>query len=54
MAINFKDARKKLADALRIQQILTDLISTEQRFITNTRASAVTTICQSAEVSLSL
>ena len=40
MAINFKDARNKLADALRIQQTLTDVISTEERFITNTRASA--------------
>jgi hypothetical protein len=40
MAINFKDARQKLADALRIQQTLTDVISTEERFITNTRASA--------------
>jgi hypothetical protein len=40
MAINFKDARQKLADALRIQQTLTDLITTEDRFITNTRASA--------------
>jgi SNF2 family DNA or RNA helicase len=40
MAINFKDARNKLADALRIQRTFTDLISTEERFITNTRASA--------------
>ena len=40
MAINFKDARQKLADALRIQQTFTDLITTEDRFITNTRASA--------------
>ena len=40
MAINFKDARQKLADALRIQQTLTNLITTEERFITNTRASA--------------
>lgn len=40
MAINFKDARQKLADALRIQRTFTDLISTEERFITNTRASA--------------
>jgi SNF2 family DNA or RNA helicase len=40
MAINFKDARQKLADALRIQHTFTQLISTEERFITNTRASA--------------
>jgi DNA-directed RNA polymerase subunit F len=40
MAINFKDARQKLADALRIQHTFTQLISTEERFITNTRTSA--------------
>jgi SNF2 family DNA or RNA helicase len=40
MAINFKDARQQVADALRIQQTLTDLITTENRFITNTRTSA--------------
>jgi hypothetical protein len=37
MAINFKDARQKLADALRIQHTFTELINTEERFITNTR-----------------
>ena len=40
MAFNFKDARHKRAEALRIQQTFTDLISTEQRFITSTRTSA--------------
>lgn len=40
MAINNTDNRQKIADALRIQQTLTDLITTEDRFITNTRASA--------------
>ena len=39
MAINFKDARRKLSDALKVQQTLTDVITTEERFITNARTS---------------
>jgi SNF2 family DNA or RNA helicase len=40
MAINFKDARQKLADATRISTQLNDIISTEERFIRNTKDSA--------------
>jgi hypothetical protein len=36
MAINFKDARQKLADATRISAQLNDIIATEERFIRNT------------------
>jgi hypothetical protein len=39
MAINFKDARQKLAHLPRIQQIPFDLIGIEDRFISVTRAS---------------
>ena len=40
MAINFKDARKQVADAARISHDLADIITTEQRFLKNTRDSA--------------
>ncbi|CAN2189759.1 HepA Superfamily II DNA/RNA helicases, SNF2 family [Candidatus Nanopelagicaceae bacterium] len=40
MAINFKDARQQVADAARISHDLTDIITTEQRFLKNTRDSA--------------
>lgn len=40
MAINFKDARKQVADAVRISHDLADIITTEQRFLKNTRDSA--------------
>jgi hypothetical protein len=40
MAINFKDARQKLADAARISTQLNDIIATDERFIRNTKDSA--------------
>jgi SNF2 family DNA or RNA helicase len=40
MAINFKEARQKLADASRISNDLTDVITAEERFVRNTKESA--------------
>jgi DNA uptake protein ComE-like DNA-binding protein len=40
MAVNFKQARQQLADAAKTAHQLSDIITTEARFVQNTKASA--------------